>query len=132
MPSGREPGIVADGPPGERERMHLHAAGALPRSEADDELEAVEVVLGEREDEAERRPGGADRLEIADGARERSPAAPDRRRGPSGVPSIEIARTSTSGASGSQRAGVRSMPFEVTVVTIPSARARASSSGSGR
>ena len=50
----------------------------------------------------------------------------------SGVPSIEIASTSTSPASGSQRLGVRSMPFEVTVVTIPSARARASRAGNGR
>ena len=64
--------------------------------------------------------------------RSKAPSRPRIRSCSSGRPSIEIASTSTSSATGSQRAGLSSIPLDVTVVTMPSSRARASSSGSGR
>jgi hypothetical protein len=64
--------------------------------------------------------------------RSKAPWRPRIRSCSSGVPSIEIASTSTSSASGSHRAGQSSIPFDVTVVTMPSSRARARSAASGR
>ena len=58
------------GAPVERERMHLDAACALGGREPDDELEAVDVVLGEREDESERATPGTRELEVRDRAGE--------------------------------------------------------------
>ena len=119
-------GCAAD----ERQRVHLNAARSLLGREPDDELEAVGVVLGEREDEAERGPDERTTSRFATVWAN----APARRRissCSSGVPSIEIERTSTSPASESQRLGVSSMPFEVTVVSIPSERARSRIAGNG-
>ena len=65
------------GAPVERERMHLDAAGALGGCEPDDELEAVDVVLGEREDEAERATPRTRDLEVRDRAGEGPLPAPD-------------------------------------------------------
>ena len=57
--------------------MHLDAAGSLGGREPDDELEAVDVVLREREDEAERDRPSARELEVRDRPGERPLAAPD-------------------------------------------------------
>ena len=65
------------GAPVERERVHLDAAGSLGGREPDDELEAVDVVLGEREDEAERATPRTRDLEVRDRAGECPLPAPD-------------------------------------------------------
>jgi hypothetical protein len=111
--------------------VHLNAARTVLGREPDDELDAVDVVLREREDEPERNRRPANDLEVGDRAGERSGPAADRvvlRR----LPSIEIATTSRNGVRGAQRAAVASIPFDVIVVTIPRARACARSSASGR
>ena len=114
----------------QRERVHLDAARALPGREAHDEVEAVDVVLGEREDEAERDARGARWLEV-------------RERGGEGARPARIASCSVGRAvdrdredvherrEGAQRAGDRSIPFVVTVVSMPSGSAPGESSASG-
>ena len=95
--------------------------GALLRGEAHDVLEAVDVVLREREDEAERHAGVAQHLEVLERALEGA------RRGPGCGRARWAGRRSTRRAgprSGAMRPAVvdASMPLVVIVVRMPSVR----------
>ena len=114
----------------QRQRRHLNAACAVLRRKPHDELEAVGVAPGQREDEFEGDARRPDDLEIRRRAGKGALMTADRVvlvRRPVDRDRNEVHQRRDV----FQMAGVANMPLDVTVVIIPSALARASTCGSG-